>query len=164
MPHTSSPPVFTSFTSSAELGEALADFILKAQKEALEKKGRFTVALSGGSLPKQLGGLIGKPGIRWEKWQVYYADERVVPLDDPDSNHKLCTDVLFSKVAIPSENIHHIDSSLLDDLEELADSYERQLIAEFAQKDSARFPVFDLILLGLGPDGHTVGRLSKTAA
>jgi len=68
MPHTSSPPVFTSFASSAELVEALAEFILKAQKEALEKKGRFTVALSGGSLPKQLGGLIGKPGIRWEKW------------------------------------------------------------------------------------------------
>lgn len=68
MPHTSSPPVFFSFASSVDLGESLAEFILKAQKEALEKKGRFTVALSGGSLPKQLGGLIGNPGIRWEKW------------------------------------------------------------------------------------------------
>lgn len=78
-----------------------------------------------------------------------------MPLDHEDSNHKLCTDVLFSKVNIPAENIHHIDASLLDDLEELADSYEKQLILGFASKDSARFPVFDLILLGLGPDGHT---------
>ena len=68
MPHTSSPPVFLSFASSPELVEALAEFILKTQKEALDKKGRFTIALSGGSLPKQLGGLIGKPGIRWDKW------------------------------------------------------------------------------------------------
>jgi len=155
MPHTSSPPVFASFPSSTELAETLAEFILKIQKEALEKKGHFTIALSGGSLPKQLSRLIGKPGIRWEKWQVYYVDERVVPLDHEDSNHKSCMDVLFSKVIIPPENIHHIDPTLLDDLEELADSYEKQLIHDFASKDSARFPVFDLILLGIGPDGHT---------
>lgn len=87
--------------------------------------------------------------------QVYYVDERVVPLDHPDSNHKACTDLLFSKVPIPSENIHSIDPSLLNDLEELSDAYEKKLIHEFAQKDAARFPVFDLILLGMGPDGHT---------
>lgn len=78
-----------------------------------------------------------------------------MPLDNPDSNHKLCVDALFSKVNIPTENIHTIDPALLDNLEELCDSYEKQLILEFASKDSARFPVFDLILLGIGPDGHT---------
>ena len=78
MPHTSSPPVFTSFASSAELVEALAEFILKAQKEPLEKRGRFTVALSGGSLPKQLVGLIGKPGIKWENWYGSDANSSVV--------------------------------------------------------------------------------------
>jgi 6-phosphogluconolactonase len=79
----------------------------------------------------------------------------VVPLDHEDSNHKLAQDTLYSKVPIPVENIHPIDYTLQGDLEELADAYEKELIQEFAQKDSARFPVFDLILLGVGPDGHT---------
>lgn len=85
--------------------------------------------------------------------EVYYADERYVPLDHKDSNHKLCMDVLFSKVKIPSENIHPVNTT--ETLEEAADSYQRQLVSEFGGKDSARFPTFDLILLGLGPDGHT---------
>jgi len=121
----------------------------------VEKKGRFTVALSGGSLPKTLKGLIGHSDVRWDKWHVFYADERVVPLDHADSNHNLCTTELFSKVSIPPEQIHTIDVSLLDDLDELSDAYESELVREFAQRDSARFPVFDLILLGVGPDGHT---------
>ena len=78
MPHTSSPPVLNSFVSNAELVKALSKFILKAQKEALDKKGRFTIALSGGSLPKQLGGLIGDPGTRWDKWCGFNANSRVV--------------------------------------------------------------------------------------
>ncbi|KAH7920086.1 6-phosphogluconolactonase [Leucogyrophana mollusca] len=149
-------PVLYSFPSPEELVSPLADFVLKAQKESIDKKGRFTLAISGGSLPKQLKGLI-KLGdaVKWSKWQVFYADERAVPLDHDDSNHRLCMAELFSHVPIPQNNIHAIDTSYLDDLEELSDAYEKELIQEFAQKDSARFPVFDLILLGIGPDGHT---------
>jgi len=148
-------PVLCSFPTASKLTEALADFVVKAQKEAIEKKGKFTLALSGGSLPKQLSALAKRSGVKWDKWQVFYADERAVPLDDPDSNHLLCTNEFYSKVPIPKENIHTLDPALLDDLEELSDAYEKELIHEFAQKDAARFPVFDLILLGMGPDGHT---------
>ncbi|KAF8640488.1 hypothetical protein AX17_000151 [Amanita inopinata Kibby_2008] len=149
------PPLLFSFKDADSLVESLASFIIKAQKESIVKKGRFTVAVSGGSLPKMLRGLIGDSSVKWDKWQVFYVDERVVPLDHPDSNHLACTTSLFSKVPIPSENIHPLDPLLLDDIEELSDAYEKELIHEFAQKDSARFPVFDLILLGMGPDGHT---------
>jgi 6-phosphogluconolactonase len=154
------PSVVFSFPTPSDVIDPLASFILKAQKETIDKKGRFTLAISGGSLPKMLSGLIGNPAVKWDKWHVFYADERVVRLDHPDSNHNLCMTELFSKVPIPEANIHTIDvpeSSDPDtlDLDDLSDAYEKKLIAEFAQKDSARFPVFDLILLGIGPDGHT---------
>ena len=68
--NTPSPPVLCAFPSSTELVDALAQFILKAQKESVEKKGRFTVALSGGSLPKQLAGLVNNPAVKWDKWYV----------------------------------------------------------------------------------------------
>ncbi|KAF5377627.1 hypothetical protein D9615_005213 [Tricholomella constricta] len=148
-------PALVSFPDTDALAHSLAAFILKAQKDSLDKKGRFTIALSGGSLPKMLKGLVDNPSVKWDKWQVFYVDERVVPLDHPDSNHLACTTHLFSKVPIPAENIHPIDPTLLNDLEELSDAYEKDLIREFAQKDAARFPIFDLILLGMGPDGHT---------
>ncbi|KAG8758490.1 suppressor of los1-1 [Serendipita sp. 396] len=153
--HVPATPVVYSMPDVEGVVHALAQFVLTAQHEAILKKGRFTIALSGGSLPKMLRGLIGAPGVQWDKWQVYYADERVVPLDHPDSNHALCRQEFYSKVPIPVENIHTIDVSLLDDLEELCDAYEKDLILQFASKDSARFPIFDLILLGMGPDGHT---------
>ncbi|OJT12594.1 hypothetical protein TRAPUB_10835 [Trametes pubescens] len=156
MPHSApAAPVLHTFPGIGELQTALANFIVRAQKESIEKKGRFTVAISGGSLPQQLAGLVDNPAVKWDKWQVFYADERVVPLDHEDSNHALNTRELFSKVPIPASHIHTIDPALADDLEELADAYEKELIREFAMKDSARFPIFDLILLGIGPDGHT---------
>lgn len=189
-------PILYSFPDSDGLIKDLASFILKAQFDAIDKRNRFTLALSGGSLPKMLKGLIGNEQVEWNKWHIFFADERVVRLDHPDSNYKLCQDELFSKIPqIPKENIHAINvkhivhkglekkktepssegtpksprhvkatpeeiDAFLDNLsedllEEVAEDYETQLIQEFAMKDSARFPVFDLIMLGMGPDGHT---------
>ncbi|TEB39156.1 6-phosphogluconolactonase [Coprinellus micaceus] len=120
-----SAPILISFAAKNGLVESLAAFIAKASKESIDKKGKFTVAISGGSLPNLL------------RRHVYYVDERVVPLDHPDSNHKLCKDNLWSRVSIPEDQIHPIDVNYLDDLEELSDAYEKNLIHEFAQKDSA---------------------------
>lgn len=68
--HAPSAPIVYSFANPEELVDSLAQFIIKSQKESIEKKGRFTIAISGGSLPKQLNGLIGKPGLKWDKWSV----------------------------------------------------------------------------------------------
>jgi len=106
-------------------------------------------------LVSRLEGLIGNPKAQWDKWHVFFADERCVPLDSEDSNYHLIQTQLLSKVPVPPEQVHIIDVSLLDDLDELSDAYETDLIKEFAAKNSARYPVFDLILLGMGLDGHT---------
>lgn len=75
--HAPSAPILHSFSNPEELIESLAFFIIKAQKEAVQKKGRFTVAVSGGSLPKQLNGLIGKPGVKWDKWYAHIVPPKV---------------------------------------------------------------------------------------
>ncbi|PKI85680.1 6-phosphogluconolactonase [Malassezia vespertilionis] len=154
-----SDPILYDFPTTGELSKALGDFIVKAQNEAVERRGKFTIALSGGSLPKMLAEALlnrNDKSVRWENWQIFFADERLVPLNDEDSNYYLAHNELFSKVPeLQRDQIYTIDESLLDDPEELADQYEKQLVQEFAEKDSVRNPVFDLILLGMGPDGHT---------
>ncbi|KAK4050782.1 suppressor of los1-1 [Microbotryomycetes sp. JL201] len=87
--------------------------------------------------------------------EVFFADERVVPLDHADSNFLANDDNLFSHVPIPRQNIHVIDTTKLDDPEAVADDYEKQMIATFVGQNAIAFPRFDLILLGVGPDGHT---------
>ncbi|CED83852.1 6-phosphogluconolactonase [Phaffia rhodozyma] len=149
------PPVLYSFPENTELVSAVADFVLKAQNDAIRKRGAFTLAISGGSLPANLKGLIGKEGVLWEKWEVFFCDERLVELDHEDSNYASVKKLFLDHTTISPNQVHTINTSLLNDPEELADEYERQLIATFAQRDAARYPVFDLILLGMGPDGHT---------
>jgi len=154
--HSPTPPVLYAFADADKVSHALADFVIAAQNDAISKRGTFKLAISGGSLAATLAKhLVGEERVKWDKWEVFFADERIVPLDHDDSNFKLNNDVLFSKVPLPRENIHTINTELLDDPEEVAEDYEQQLIASFAGKNAVAFPRFDLVLLGMGPDGHT---------
>lgn len=125
----------------------------------LKKKSevRFKIALSGGSLIKILRqGLLSRESeIDWGKWDIYFADERLVPFDSPDSNYGSAKREIFDLIQSEVKpRVYHIDELLIDDPQECADSYEKILIDNFAKKDSVKLPMFDLLLLGCAPDGH----------
>lgn len=148
-----------------EVAANLRVYILSCQKPALQRHDVFKIAVSGGSLPATLAKALLVPGAnedpasapQFSKWQIFFADERAVPLDHEDSNYGLLKKDLLDKIPADqgTPTVHPIDVKYLDDTQELADKYQEVLTASFASKDSVRMPIFDLILLGCGPDGHT---------
>ncbi|RPB25817.1 6-phosphogluconolactonase [Terfezia boudieri ATCC MYA-4762] len=152
-------PQVRSYPTNDKLSLGLAEYVLNAQAAAFSRHPKFRIAVSGGSLPSILASpaLIDNPSVQWSKWEIFFADERAVPLDHPDSNYGLLKSVLLDKIPQKSSmpKVFPIDELLLDDTQELADAYEQTLIQSFAAKDSVKLPIFDLILLGCGPDGHT---------
>nr|CCA24264.1 6phosphogluconolactonase putative [Albugo laibachii Nc14] len=140
-------------TQGDKVGKAVGALVEKVSSSAIQTNGRFTIAISGGSLPKILQnglGAIASAQIDFTKWHVFFADERCVALDHADSNYRACHEAFFSQVSIPRDQIYTIDP--IDDSGEAAKAYEDQLRNVFGEPD---VPAFDLVLLGLGPDGHT---------
>lgn len=152
-----------SFPAVDALAPVLRAYIIQSQAAGLARHTTFKVAVSGGSLPKTLAqALLTPPAsdddvVHWDRWEIFFADERLVPLDHADSNYALLKAELLDKLPAdaPQPTVHAIDANLLDDAQELADQYEQKLVASFASRDSVRLPIFDLLLLGCGPDGHT---------
>ncbi|KAH6627848.1 glucosamine-6-phosphate isomerases/6-phosphogluconolactonase-domain-containing protein [Chaetomium tenue] len=152
-----------SFPAVGDLAPVLRAYIIQSQANGIARHGTFKVAVSGGSLPKTLAqALLAPPTsetdvVHWGNWEIFFADERAVPLDHADSNYALLKAELLDKLPAdaPQPKVHPIDASVLDDAQELADRYEQELVASFASRDSVRLPIFDLLLLGCGPDGHT---------
>ncbi|KAK4185335.1 putative 6-phosphogluconolactonase [Podospora australis] len=152
-----------SFPDTTSLAPALRAYVISCQEAGIARHGVFKVGISGGSLPKTLAqALLPEPSseadtVKWDKWEVFFCDERAVPLDHEDSNYALVKKELFNKIPAgsPQPTIHPIDTGYLDDAQELADQYEQVLVRSFASRDSVKLPIFDLLLLGSGPDGHT---------
>lgn len=148
---------FQQFDNEAEVSQAVIKFIVELSTESIRSHGWFCVALPGGSLVKVLKALVDEPGIDWSKWHVFWVDERVVPLTDDDSNFKLAMGTFLSKAKIPKDQIHPIQYG--EDANVVAKKY-NQLIRGLVKRKvlnvdlSGAFPRFDLILLGIGPDGH----------
>lgn len=161
MPKT--PPNLHAFPGVDALAPALRSYLIQSQAAGIARHGVFKVAVSGGSLPKTLAAALLSPSsgpddvLDFSKWEIFFADERAVPLDHQDSNYALLKAELLDK--IPAEagkpTVHPINTDHLDDVQELADQYEQVLVGSFASRDSVRLPIFDLLLLGCGPDGHT---------
>jgi 6-phosphogluconolactonase len=143
-----------------KLSEAAAHFFLLHAQEAIEKNGRFVVALSGGSTPKTFLEILATPAfsknVDWKKVFFFWSDERFVPLTDKESNYKMAWDSLLSKVPVPKKNI--FATPVKGPTKDCAKQYETTLKSFFGGKT----PAFDWLMLGMGDDGHTASLFPGT--
>lgn len=152
-------------TTPQDLFQAAAEEVIHAATDAVAQRGRFTIALSGGSTPRNLYTLIAanaSASLPWAQMFFFWGDERHVPPDDPDSNYRMAKEALLSKTPIPPANIFPVPAEN-PDASAAAEAYE-QTLQKFFAPAPGEFPRFDLILLGLGPDGHTASLFPETAA
>jgi 6-phosphogluconolactonase len=148
------------YGSSEELSATAAREFAARAEEAIEEGARFAVVLAGGSTPETMYGILARDyigRIDWSKVYVFFGDERSVPPHHEDSNLKMASEVLLDHV--PVANVHRIRGELSP--EEAAEAYEEELRTFFQTED---VPRFDLILLGIGADGHTASLFPWTTA
>ena len=156
------PEIRISKTAQDLFAAAAAEFAAQAAS-AVRSSGRFTVALSGGSTPKSLYALLAaKPEIPWDKICIFWGDERHVPPDSPESNYRMANEAMLSKLPVRPENVFRIRGEEKD-AGAAARQYEK-VLQDFFQLSPGQFPRFDLILLGLGPDGHSASLFPGTTA
>jgi 6-phosphogluconolactonase len=153
------------FGSSAELFRGAAESFCKLASQAIGERGRFTVALSGGSTPRALHQELVTgfgPQLPWDKVFFFWGDERHVPPDFPESNFRMAKETLLSKLPIPDNHVFRIPAEM-PDADEAALAYE-QTLRDFFRPAPGSFPKLDFILLGMGPDGHTASLFPGTQA
>ena len=148
-------PAVEILTDTAALAYRAAQIVLECSLKAISSKGTFSIGLSGGSTPKTLYQLLADPAgefrnqFPWSQTQFFWTDERHVGPDSPDSNYRMVHEAMLSRVAVPQANIHRIPGELRN-AEHAAADYEKEL-----RKLFGNLPKLDLVLLGMGPDGHT---------
>ena len=136
--------------------------ILARLNQALESRDRFTIALSGGSTPKPLYEALAKESLPWSKIHIFWGDERYVAADHQDSNQLMARQAWLDKIDIPASNIHPMNTGA-GNPEKDAVEQEKEL-QEFFGTKPGELPTFDLILLGMGDDGHTASLFPHTEA
>jgi len=148
-------PELKIFESKSELTKSIGEFVAKLSKESISLHGKFFIAVSGGSLPSLLSADIVKEPLKstieWNKWHVFFVDERFLPHDSPESNYFACHKHLFSQVSIPEKQIYAVKTTDTT-IQKSTSDYQKTLSQVF---NTDKLPSFDLILLGMGPDGHT---------
>jgi 6-phosphogluconolactonase len=156
-------PEIEILADAAAMAEFAAGQLIKIARDSISSRGRFSIVLAGGSTPRLLYSLLTQPDrmaqFDWSRLQVYWGDERCVPPDDPDSNYLMARQSLLDHVPLRSENVHRIFGEL--EPEQAAHRYESELQIAFP---GVKFPRFDLVLLGLGEDGHTASLFPGSSA
>lgn len=158
---------YSVLSTPAQVAQAAAHLFTDTVVNAVEERGLARVAISGGSTPKAMFALLADPAqpfvkqVPWDKLDLYWVDERCVPPDHPDSNYRMTNEALLSKVPLPSERIHRMEGELEPEI--AAARYESAIRNTF-RLEGAQTPTFDLILLGMGDDGHTASLFPHTEA
>jgi 6-phosphogluconolactonase len=161
------PPDVRILTNIDAIAKRAAQDFLQCATQAVAEKSSFTVALSGGSTPKALNSLLaGDAALRsqlpWDKMYFYFGDERSVGPDRADSNFRMATETLLSKVPLKPEQVFRIKGEYKD-TEKAAQEYEQVLRTSFKIAEG-QFPRFDLVFLGIGNEGHTASLFPGTKA
>jgi 6-phosphogluconolactonase len=152
-------------TTPQELFAAAAEEVVRAANEAVAQRGRFTIGLAGGSTPKSLYNLLAtnaRTALPWDRMFFFWGDERHVPPTDPDSNYRMADETMLAKIPVSAANVFRIKTEN-PDAAAVAENYE-QTLRKFFQLEPGQVPAFDLMLLGMGPDGHTASLFPGTAA
>jgi 6-phosphogluconolactonase len=144
------------------LSHAAAQAFVDLAAHYIASQGCFNVALAGGSTPRHLYGYLASaefsPHIDWSRLHFYFGDERSVGHDHPDSNYRMAREALFEHVPVPPDHIHPFETQL--EVRKAAAAYARLLFQSIPRSEG--LPRFDLILLGMGPDGHTASLFPGT--
>lgn len=151
--------------SAEALSRAAASHFVRITTAAVRARGRCSVALSGGSTPGSVYRVLAyepyRSQVRWDQIEFFWGDERHVPPDHADSNYRMASETLLSRVPVHPQNIHRVHAEMADaDL--AAQQYEDEIRASFGGGDTT--PRFDLVWMGLGTDGHTASLFSGTSA
>jgi 6-phosphogluconolactonase len=162
-----SNPVVRRFVDAEQVSRAAADEFIRCAREAVVVTGRFTVALSGGSTPRRLYQLLAEPPflgqVDWPRVEFFWGDERAVPPDHKDSNYHTAHEALLQKITVPAGSIHRLQAERPDKDAAAAD-YQAEIARVFGVPPDGPPPVLDLVLLGMGPDGHTASLFPFTTA
>jgi len=161
------PPDVRILTNIDAIGKRAAQDFVQSATQAVSEKGSFTVALAGGSTPKALYSLLASDAalrsqVPWDKMYVYFGDERSVGPDHADSNFRMATETMLSKVPLKAEQIFRIKGEYKD-TDKAAQEYEQVLRTSFKIAEG-QFPRFDLVFLGIGNEGHTASLFPGTKA
>jgi 6-phosphogluconolactonase len=145
------------------VSDAAREEIVRRAKIAIGEHDRFAIALAGGSTPKLLYASLAETDLDWSRIHLFFGDERCVEPDDEQSNYRMVRESLLSKIEIPPENVHRMHAELAS-VDEAIMVYEAELRAFFALVAARDLPRFDVVLLGMGPDGHTASLFPGTTA
>ncbi|MFP3874143.1 MAG: 6-phosphogluconolactonase [Thiohalophilus sp.] len=148
------------YLEPGQLAQAAARRWVKVAQESIRARNSFHVSLAGGSTPKPVYQLLQQEELEWDKIHLYWGDERDVPTDHPESNYLMVKEALIDHVPIPDDNVHPI--RVQADIEKSVEEYRRVLDNVYRSPDG--LPCFDLVMLGMGDDGHIASLFPDSSA